>query len=52
MALNTNRLPHSRKPLWNHSKMKNLLVVFDGGHGRDRFETFFWSLDTEINYEN
>lgn len=46
MALNNYRfIPHSRETAFGTTQnMKNLLVVFDGGHERDRFETFFGAL--------
>ncbi len=46
MALNNYRFtPHSRETAFGTTQnMKNLLVVFDGGHERDRFETVFGAL--------
>lgn len=37
--------PHSRETAFGTTQqIRNILVVFDGGHERDRFETFFGAL--------
>ncbi|MDD4514512.1 TonB-dependent receptor [Massilibacteroides sp.] len=43
MSLNNYKfIPHSRETSFGTTQnIKNLQVVFDGGHERDRFETFF-----------